>query len=294
MERHAHLETETVRKYRRHTNEVGEFLAMSGITHCDQFRLELFDRFLVARQAETWTWAKKLELLKQFLRFCMRRQWCPEFDLAGLKAPRLEEANDVVPYTPDEVIRIIAACDRIGKTSYERTRARAMVLLMRYAGLRVSDVVTLETAHVRENRLEKRAKKNRKWIRVKLPPVVLESLERLPRPKAGPANCQWYFASGRSSVRSLVKGAQRTMSAVFKLAGVPGAHCHRFRHTLATETLGKGATMGEVADILADSEATVRRHYAKWSDERQARQDELLDRVHGTNLAQAEETAKTC
>jgi len=136
--------------------------------------------------------------------------------------------------------------------------------------------------------------KNRKWIRAKLPPVVLESLARLPRPKAAPADCELYFASGTSSVRSLVNGAQRTMAAVFKLAAVPGAHCHRFRHTLATEILGKGGTVEEVANILADSPATIHRHYAKWSDERQARQDNLLDRVHGTNLAHAKEQAKSC
>ena len=41
----------------------------------------------------------------------------------------------------------------------------------------------------------------------------------------------------------------------------PRAHCHRFRHTLATETLGKGGTIEEVANILADSPATVHRRY---------------------------------
>ncbi len=129
---------------------------------------------------------------------------------------------------------------------------------------------------------------------MKLPPYAIVALERLPRPKAAPAECELYFASGTSSVRSLVKGAQRTMAAVFKLAAVPGAHCHRFRHTLATETLGKGGTIEDVASILADSPANIHRHYAKWSDERQARQDELLDRVHGTNPAQAEGTSKSC
>jgi integrase len=70
------------------------------------------------------------------------------------------EANHVVPYTKQEVIAIIAACDQMGRTSYERRRARAMTLLMRYAGLRISDVVTLSRDHIRGTRLEKRAIKN--------------------------------------------------------------------------------------------------------------------------------------
>jgi hypothetical protein len=51
----------------------------------------------------------------------------------ALKRPRLLEANDVKPFTSAEIVRIIAACDQIGRANYERLRARAMVLLMRYA-----------------------------------------------------------------------------------------------------------------------------------------------------------------
>jgi hypothetical protein len=58
------------------------------------------------------------------------------------------EANDVVPYTHEQTVKIIAACDEIGRSSYERRRARAMVLLMRFAGLRIRDVVTLEQSHM--------------------------------------------------------------------------------------------------------------------------------------------------
>jgi integrase len=53
------------------------------------------------------------------------------------------------------------------------------------------------------------------------------------------------------------------MAAVFRLSGVERAHCHRFRHRLASELLGKGGSIEEIAAILGDSPATVRRHYAK-------------------------------
>ena len=154
---------------------------------------------------------------------------------SGQEAPAaaLLEANHVEPYARAEIVRMIAACDWIGRSSYERLRARAMVLLLRYAGLRISDVVTLSREHVQGHRLEKRAIKNRRWIRVELPAVVVEALERLPQPKACARGCQLYFSSGNASLRSLVKGAQRTLAAVFKRARVEGAHAHRFRHTLA-------------------------------------------------------------
>jgi hypothetical protein len=46
-----------------------------------------------------------------------------------------------------------------------------------------------------------------------------------------------------------------------------------------------GGTFEEAADILGDTEAIVRNHYAKWSAGRQARTSNLLTRlwhVYGT------------
>jgi hypothetical protein len=50
-----------------------------------------------------------------------------------------------------------------------------MTLLMRYAGLRISDVVTLTREHIKGQHLVKRAVKNNKLIRVELPSSVLEA-----------------------------------------------------------------------------------------------------------------------
>ena len=91
---------------------------------------------------------------------------------------------------------------------------------MRYAGLRISDVVTLSRDHVRGTRLEKRAIKNKRMIRVELPSAVIEALEVLPQPKGAAADNRRYFAKDTATLRSLVKGAWRTMAAVFKQAGV--------------------------------------------------------------------------
>jgi integrase len=83
-----------------------------------------------------------------------------------------------------EIVKVIAACDEIGRCRYERRRARAMVLLMRYAGLRISDVFTLEKNHVKGVYLAKRTIKNHRLIQVELPRAVLEALDVLPPPKA--------------------------------------------------------------------------------------------------------------
>jgi len=291
---HAGNAPETRRKYQHLLGCFASFCESASLHYVDQIGVEAMDRYALARSRTGWAWIKEIELLRQFFEFCRDREWTTRNPARTLKRPVLREANSVVPYTPEEIVGILAACDQFGRTSYERRRAKAMVLLMRFAGLRISDVVTLGKEHLRGHRLEKRAVKNHRMIRVQLPPVVLHALDVLPPPKAAVRNSTLYFASGTSTLRSLVKGGERTMAAVFRLSAVERAHCHRFRHTLASELLGKGGSIEEIAAILGDSPATIRRYYAKWTPEYQSRQDALIRTIHGTDLAQAGELASKC
>jgi integrase len=259
-----------------------------------EITLEALDPYVVERRKATATWLKEIEILRQFFSFCERRRWIDHNPALNIERPRLPERDNIVPYTPAEVAKIVAACDEIGRTSYERLRARAMILLMRFAGLRISDVVTLSREHIQGNYIIKRAHKNRARLQIEIPPVVCQALDSLPHPKAAPKDSKLYFASGTASVRTLVKSAERTLSAVFKRSGVQGAFAHRFRHTLVSELLGKGESIEVVAAILGDTPAIIRRHYEKWTPEFQSRKDHATRKIHGTNLAQAEETAITC
>jgi site-specific recombinase XerD len=292
--RHEGKASETKRKYNRILKFLSDFCANASITYVDQVNVETMDRYTSWRAKTGWAWLKEVELLTQFFEFCRDREWTTKNPARTLKRPRMIEANNIVPYTKPEIISIIAACDQIGRTSYERRRARAMTLIMRYAGLRISDVVTLSRDHIHGTRLEKRAIKNHQMIRVELPSAVIEALEILPHPKDAAGDNRRFFSKDTANLRSLVKGAWRTMAAVFKQAGVKQAHPHRFRHTLASELLGKGGTLGEVASILGDSAATISRYYAKWTPEYQDRQDVLIRKIHDTNPSQTDELAIKC
>ena len=49
-----------------------------------------------------------------------------------------------------------------------------------------------------------------------------------------------------------------------------------------------------VSGILGDNPATISRYYAKWTPEFQSGQDDLIRKIHVTELAQAEEQAVKC
>ena len=52
---------------------------------------------------------------------------------------------------------------------------------------------------------------------------------------------------------------------------------HRFRHTFARILLEKaGVSVRDVAELLGDTEEIVRKHYAAWVPERQARLTKVL------------------
>lgn len=51
---------------------------------------------------------------------------------------------------------------------------------------------------------------------------------------------------------------------------------HRFRHTFARILLQRGVSVADVADLMGDDEETIRRHYARWVPERQARLTQIL------------------
>jgi integrase len=237
LKQHERNQPETQRKYRRVMGYLTDYCAKQSLRFVDQVVVETMDGYNAWRNKENWTWIKEIEILRQFFSFCIEREWTSKNPAKALKRPRLLEANDEQPYTIEEMRRMIAACDFIGRGSYERLRARAMILVLRYAALRISDLVTLARHHIQGNHLVKRAVKNNRMIRVEVPPEVLLALDALPHPKAAPQDSTYIFAGGQGSVRSLVKGAWRTLNAVFRIAKVEGAHPHRFRHYATSRTM---------------------------------------------------------
>jgi site-specific recombinase XerD len=283
---------ETLRKYARVVNTLQTYCDKNKLKYVASLTLEALDPYIQEHRRARIVWHKHVEILRTFFRFCVSRKWCDENPASEIALPKLEENEEIVPYTREEVARMIAASDYVGKRSYERLRARAYVLLLRFTGMRISDVVTLSREHIQDDYIVKRAIKNKRWLRIQIPPVVRQALEVLPHPLAAPRESKAYFA-GQGSLRSLVKSAERLLWSVFQKADVRAAYPHRFRHTFASELLARGESIEVVADLLGDSPTIVRKHYRKWMPEWQAKKD-MASRglVEGasTNLPQIEKT----
>ncbi len=214
-------------------------------------------------------------------------------NLAKKIKPLKAKIAPVVPYTAVEVTCMIAACDAMGRMSYERLRARAMLLTLRYTGLRISNVATLERDRVNGGQILLHAQKNGGSVFLPIPVELAQALGAVPAPRGSEREPRYFFWNGITSRRAVVGIAERTLAAVFHKSGVKDAHAHRFRHTLATDILVKGGTLQDVADVLGISPEIARRHYAKWTQARQDRITNLMQMVHpgGTFVAQTEKGA---
>jgi integrase len=277
-------------KYARWCSYLKGFAEAQKIVTCDDWTLEHIDAYKSFRDVSPLTWSKELEFLRQLFGWFKARKYVEENVAKAAKMPTAPKPADRVPYTSDEVASILHACDTYGRHPYERLRARAVILLMRHYGLRISDAATLRRDRVSGDQIMIRAQKNGAVIWAPLYPEVRRALDMLPVPKRARPDSPYFFWAGPQSSTPInfVKTVERSLKAVFDRSGVPNAHAHRFRHTLATELMVAGASVEDVANILGDDPDTIRRYYLKWSREYQERTTTLLDRVHGRKIEKQE------
>ena len=271
------LALSTRTKYRRVLRYFEALAGSRGLRSMDEIGVEDIDAYRASRTICGVTWLKELEILRQFFQFCIARKWAEDNAAAGVEKPKNLKPSEVEPYTRDEVVRILAACEGMGRGPYERLRARATVLLLRYTALRIADVALLARDRVRGGEINVRTMKTGQCVWLPIHPELQAALDILPVPRGGDGG--YFFWSGNGAKDSMVRAAERTLTAVFAAADVAHAHAHRFRHTLATELLEQGWTYEDVAEVLGNSAAIVRKHYAKWSRGRQNRLTEMMQSV---------------
>jgi site-specific recombinase XerD len=286
---HGDSEYNTYRKYRSSLRFLSSYCDEHRIVTLNDDMADALQDYRRTRSIGAVTWKTERQLLITFFGFCVKRKWIATNPAKELSAPRNLKPNEVVPYTIQEESLILAACDQIGGGKYNRSgaryeqlRARAMVMLLRHTALRISDVVALRKDAVswdQENntwRVFLFTQKTGDPVFLPIPESLKLILDALPLPRNAAQDCPYYFWNGITSRRAVVGIGERTLASVFKKSGVKDAHAHRYRHTLATRLLEQDATFKQVADILGNSPAVVRKHYGKWSKGRQATIDRLM------------------
>lgn len=235
-------------------------------------RLKQLDPDALRQFRATWPDApvsayKNLERLRAFFRFCHQSAWTRTNPALAVKPPKVRP-NPTLPFTDEEFERFLAACDEYPikgiYNSGNRKRLKAMVLLLRYSGLRIRDAATLKRDRIKDGKLFLYTQKTGQPVRLPLPQNVVDALNEAPGP-----NAEYFFWSGRGDEKTTVADWQRSFRKLCKLADIQGGHFHRFRDTAAVGWLMAGLSVEEVAILLGNSPNVVIKHYSPWVLERQ-------------------------
>jgi integrase/recombinase XerD len=188
---------------------------------------------------------KKQERLRSFFHYCVKHRWLhynPAVDLSKIKV----EDKPTMPLDREHFERIVTQTDG---------DFQALIYLMRYSGLRISDAVSMPKDKLADSTVFLRTQKTKTVVRVPIPKDVAEIIsEHLPLYKGG------------RTLKSCVTDFQERFQKL-------GIHSHQLRDTFAVELLLAGVPIEDVSQLLGHSDIKVtQKSYSPWV---KARQDKL-------------------
>lgn len=266
------LSSSSLRKFALLCRQLLAWAETAGIRYPSQLTLSDLQAFRA-----TWTDAplsasKKLERLRSVCRFFHDHRWIPENYARAMRPPKVDQ-SPTLPFTQDEVVRLIGACDRLGvMDAMTQERTRTLLLVLRYTGLRISDATRLHADRITaDGMLVVRMEKTRVPVLLPLPDFLLPKLEQCRQANG------YYFCTGEASVETDTGNWRRRLRRLAKLAGVTNAHPQRMRDTFAVELLLRGVSIYDVSKLLGHSSVKItERSYAPWVQERRIRLQQIV------------------
>jgi integrase/recombinase XerD len=257
------LKDSTITRYETILAHLENYCCGRGAVDADQIDLALLTDFRASRNVKPSTSRKELKTLRSFGAFAKKRAWMAE-NFAKELAPPKEDSSPTLPFEPDEVGRILDACDNLedgNPSTRDRTRerAKAMCLVLLYSGMRISDTIQLKRSAVdlKTGKLLLRVMKTGAPLYVRLGEPATDALAALPN------ESEYFFWNGRSKLSTAVGNARKTIDRVLAVASVTGGHPHRFRDTFSVELLSKGEDLRTVQLLLGHTSIkTTEKHYA--------------------------------
>ena len=237
----------------------------------------------VRRLRERWKFAaitsqKRLEIVRKFFGFCVDSEWLDRNPAKLVNMPAAKY-DPTMPFSDDEMEKILWAAESIREAHTKIPKETpkklvALILLMRYSGLRISDAVMFRRDQLKDGKLFLRQQKTKQPVWVPLPKKVIEALE-----ECDEGNEQYFYA-GIGKPKSCVTEWQQRLKLVYEMAGIPDGHSHRLRDTFSVDLLSHGVPLDVVSKLLGHTSIkTTEKHYAPWV---QARQTALEAAVKGT------------
>ena len=221
---------------------------------------------------------KRMEMVRKFFTFRVDAEWIEKSPAKLVKMP-LAKYDPTLPFTDQEMEKILWAADSIREAhpkipAETPKKLKALTLLMRYSGIRISDAVMFRREKLTDGKLFLRQEKTKHPVWGPLPKHVVQAI----------AECdegdEYFIYRNVGKPKSAITEWQQRLKLVYTMAGINDGHSHRLRDTFSVELLQKGVTLETVSMLLGHTSIkTTQKHYAPWV---KTRQDALEAAVKGT------------
>lgn len=221
---------------------------------------------------------KRMEMVRKFFSFCVDAEWIEKSPARLVKMPPAKY-DPTLPFTDQEMEKILWAADSIREAhpkipAETPKKLKALILLMRYSGIRISDAVLFRRESLKDNKLFLRQEKTKHPVWVPLPKHVVQAV------KDCDEGNEHFFYRQVGKPKSAITEWQQRLKLVYEMAGVVGGHSHRLRDTFSVDLLSRGVSLETVSRLLGHTSLrTTQRHYAPYV---KATQDALEAAVKGT------------
>jgi integrase len=216
-------------------------------------------------------------LLKEFFRYCLNNEWIVKNPAATYKEAKPkkgdEQIEDHKPFTEERMEEMLAACKRYGgaRHTWQGQDVADFINLSVATGLRISDMVMFDINRLLPSgEVRLRCKKNGEWVAIWIEPWLQDRI----RERARIHGPRIFGTFATTNMNNLTDNWRKKCNALWELCAPwdedDNPHPHRFRHTFARRILESDRfTIRDLAELLGDTEATVRKYYSQWVPSRQ-------------------------
>ena len=253
-----------------------DFCRAKGFTSLEQLTVPALSEHAALWKCGATHRRKRIQLLRRFYRFCIASKWCTENPALALEHPRgkASRSQPKMPFDQQHLPQEGPEWKGIMEHVRDRGKLLALTLLMRRAGLRISDAATFHRDRIMaDGSLFLHMSKTNEPVCMPMHPELKAALEAIAPNAAG-----YYFWSGTSAITTATDNWRMRFSAVFRAAGIAGGHPHRFRDTFAVDLLLRGVPIDQVSALLGHSSVKItEQHYLPFVA---ARRQQIANSLH--------------
>ena len=221
------------------------------------------------------TLLRKQSCLRSFYKFCLKQNRISENPLRDIEAPKIPQRKPVYLTEQERFILFQTAKNKTYKI--EGKRNYAIIILLYYAGLRVSELVNLNIDSISPDGLKYIIKVIGKGNKERHIPLHNEAKAILDVWLTNRPPCESPAIFTANCKRLTVSCIQKMLKKLINDAGIKKKISpHKIRHTFATDLLGKGANLIDIQNLLGHSSLNTTQVYVHTNKENLASAVEKL------------------